>query len=167
MRCAEAVLYRKVCIIKTDIWYRGVLSAVSYAIADACVKKGLQLRAHWVWQRLPSFSPYAPAFSNVFIFADQFRRPHYSGLITIKQSGQEGKRLKPTQTLLFGTLIDLLTEERDVVIDPFAGTGSVMEAAASLHRRSVGIELSRAQIRLAADRLRNIRGFVLAKNAGR
>lgn len=161
LKCAGAVRHRKVCFVKTDIWYKGELLPVSYAIADACVRKGLRLRAHWIWQRLPSFSPYAPAFSNVFVFADRFSRPAHPGLIKNERTNKKGRTMKSTQTHLFRGLINLLTRKDDVVIDPFVGTGSVIEAAASLERRSVGIECSDAQFRIAVEKLKNISGIRL------
>ena len=163
LRCAEAVRHRRVCFVKTDVWYKGMLLPISYAIADACVRKGLRLRAQWIWQRLPSFSPYAPAFSNVFFFADHFTRPAHLGLIATERTNQNGKRTQSTQTHLFRMLINLLTRNGDVVIDPFVGTGSVIEAAASVERRSVGVECSKAQVRLAAEKLKNVSGLLLRK----
>jgi DNA modification methylase len=156
--------------VKTDVWHQGELLPIGYEIADACVRKGLRLRAHWIWQRLPSFSPYSPAFSNVFIFADRFTRPFSSGLIAMAPD-QNGRRPKASHVGLFGTLIDLLSNKQEVVIDPFAGTGSVMEAADMLGRRSVGVELSKIQVRLALGKLKNVAAFVFrgrksAKSSG-
>ena len=66
---------------------------------------------------------------------------------------------------IFGVIIELLTQTDDVVLDPFAGVGGVLEAAASQGRRSVGIELSAAQYRRGVQRLRQIPGFVFNQNA--
>src|SRR5579864_8983421 len=75
--CAKAVLSRRICIVKTDLWYKGSLVPIGYEIVSACVKKGLTLRAHWIWQRLPAYSPYSPSFANIFVFGDAFSRPYF------------------------------------------------------------------------------------------
>jgi len=82
LRCSDAVVGRRVCFAKTDIWYKGELIPLGWEIARTCVKRGLNLRAHWIWQRKASFSPYGPGFSNVFVFADDSSRPHFAGIIT-------------------------------------------------------------------------------------
>lgn len=55
-----------------------------------------------------------------------------------------GNRLHPTQkpVAVLTPLIEAFTEPGDVVLDPFAGSGATLTAAAGLERRSVGIELN-------------------------
>jgi hypothetical protein len=147
------------CIVKTDFWYKGALVPVGYAIIAECVKRGMQLRAHWVWERARHYSPYAPSLTNIFVFADQFSRPRFAGLISQKARQRPLGAAGSFAPEPYGFLIDLLTQPGDTLIDPFAGTGTVLEAAANRGRFSVGIELSRAQLRKALQRLRCIPGF--------
>jgi hypothetical protein len=72
------------CFVKTDVRYGGSLIPVGFRIAEAVSKRGFRLRAHWVWERHRSYSPYAPGIGNIFVFgnrisplrcADLFRGP--------------------------------------------------------------------------------------------
>lgn len=61
----------------------------------------------------------------------------------------------PTQkpVLLLKKIIELSTDEGDLVIDPFCGSGTTCVAAKSLNRDFVGIDLSEEAVLLANDRL--------------
>ncbi len=61
----------------------------------------------------------------------------------------------PTQkpVLLMERIIELTTDEGDVVLDPFCGSGSTLVAAKLLHRKSFGIDVSEDAINLSSDRL--------------
>jgi site-specific DNA-methyltransferase (adenine-specific) len=66
-----------------------------------------------------------------------------------------GNRLHPTQKPLgiLKPLIEAFTLPGQIVLDPFAGSGSTLIAARQLKRRSVGIELDPAHYQTAANRL--------------
>jgi DNA modification methylase len=147
---------RRMCILKTDFWHNGELIPVGHAIADECVRRGMHLRAHWVWERVKYYSPYGPSLTNIFVFADTFSRPHFGGVISDKTWKSAPGSFAPE---ICGFLIDLLTRPGDTVIDPFAGIGTALEAAAHRGRFSVGIELSGVQVRKAYKRLKHIPGF--------
>lgn len=65
----------------------------------------------------------------------------------------ETKRIHPTQKSvpLLERLIELFTDKGDVVIDPTAGSGSSLLAAANLSRRSFGFEIDKEFFRKAND----------------
>ncbi len=50
-------------------------------------------------------------------------------------------------------LIEIFSHEGDLVIDPFAGTGSTLVAAARLGRRALGLEIDPSFVQLAGRRL--------------
>ncbi len=71
----------------------------------------------------------------------------------------------PTQkpVLLMNKIIELVTSEGDVVLDPFCGSGTTLVAAQLLNRNSIGIDISEEAIELTRNRLENpvITGSVL------
>lgn len=65
----------------------------------------------------------------------------------------------PTQKPLsiLNTLINVLTNVGDVVLDPFMGSGSTCVSAALNNRRYIGIELDQSYYQIANDRILNIK----------
>lgn len=63
----------------------------------------------------------------------------------------------PTQkpVLLLNKIIELVTDEGDVVLDPFCGSGTTLLAAQLLNRKSIGIDISEKAILLTKSRLEN------------
>lgn len=61
----------------------------------------------------------------------------------------------PTQKpiLLLQRIVELVTDEGDVVLDPFCGSGSMLVAAELLGRKSIGIDISKDATELAKKRL--------------
>jgi DNA modification methylase len=159
-RCSSSVMGRRVCFVKTDVWYKGALIPVGFELMRACVRQGLRLRAHWIWERFSRFSPYAPSFSNVFIFGETFSRPHFSGVISGTPEIRKNGLSRSYSPGIFRVLMERLTERGNVILDPFAGAGGIIEAADACDRWSVGVELSSRQIRLAASHLHRIPEFV-------
>jgi site-specific DNA-methyltransferase (adenine-specific) len=60
------------------------------------------------------------------------------------RDGKEIPRLHPTQKsiCLLKRLIEIFTDEGDVIIDPCAGSGSTLRAARELNRNAYGFEIS-------------------------
>ncbi|MCY4197575.1 MAG: site-specific DNA-methyltransferase [Rhodobacteraceae bacterium] len=63
----------------------------------------------------------------------------------------------PTQkpVRLLNQIIKLATDEGDVVLDPFCGSGTTLVAAQLLKRHSIGIDISSEAIKLTKDRLQD------------
>jgi len=61
----------------------------------------------------------------------------------------------PTQKpiLLLERIIELVTDEGDMVLDPFCGSGTTLVAAKLLQRKYIGIDQSQAAIELSVQRL--------------
>jgi site-specific DNA-methyltransferase (adenine-specific) len=66
-----------------------------------------------------------------------------------------GNKMHPTQKSVhvLMPLIEAFTRTGDLVLDPFAGSGSTCIAAAQLGRRTIGIEIDEAHHRTASRRL--------------
>jgi adenine-specific DNA-methyltransferase len=66
-----------------------------------------------------------------------------------------GNRLHPTQkpTGIFTPLLEAFTKPGDVVLDPFAGSGSTLVAARDMGRQFLGIEFDETHQRTASTRL--------------
>jgi len=64
----------------------------------------------------------------------------------------------PTQkpVLLLEQIIKLVTDENDIVLDPFMGSGTTLVAAKMLHRRYIGIDISKKAVELAKLRLESL-----------
>lgn len=67
-----------------------------------------------------------------------------------------GNKLHPTQkpVTALKPLIEAFTQEHDMVLDPFCGSGSTLLAAKILHRNYLGIELDAQYHAAALNRLR-------------
>lgn len=63
----------------------------------------------------------------------------------------------PTQKpiLLLERIIKLVTDEGDIVLDPFCGSGTTLVASQILKRRFIGLDQSKEAIELAKQRLEN------------
>ena len=72
-----------------------------------------------------------------------------------KRDGKSYPKIHPTQKPIgvLKRLIEVFTDEGDVVIDPCAGSGSTLRAAAELCRNSYGFEVSTKYYRAAQDKM--------------
>ena len=72
-----------------------------------------------------------------------------------ERDGKEIPKIHPTQKPVgvLKRLIEIFTDEGDVVIDPCAGSGSTLRAAQELGRNSYGFEVSTKYYRDAVDRM--------------
>lgn len=64
----------------------------------------------------------------------------------------------PTQKpiILLEKIIDLVTDEHDVVLDPFCGSGTTLVAASILKRNFIGIDISEDAVELTKLRLSDL-----------
>ena len=77
----------------------------------------------------------------------------------------------PTQkpVILLERIIKLVTDENDIVLDPFVGSGTTMVAAKILNRQYVGFDRSEEAISLSMERIGSIvktESFLLEKGRG-
>jgi len=74
--------------------------------------------------------------------------------------------LHPTQKplRLMEALIELVTSEGQIVLDPFAGSGTTLLAAKNVNRRFLGFELSHEFAETAHTRLTEVEGIFQARS---
>lgn len=72
---------------------------------------------------------------------------------------QSGRAAHPTQKPLelFKRLIEMATAEKDIVLDPFIGSGTTAVAAEELKRKWIGIDNNTKYIKLANKRVKEIK----------
>jgi len=68
---------------------------------------------------------------------------------------EDGKRIHPTQkpVKVAKVWISYLSKPNDIVLDPFAGSGTFCLAAVKLNRRFIGIEISPIYVSMARKRI--------------
>lgn len=74
-----------------------------------------------------------------------------------RDSSKEYPKIHPTQkpVSILKQLIEIFTDEGDVVIDPVAGSGTTLRAALELNRHSFGFEISKEFYRGAHEKMLN------------
>ena len=74
-----------------------------------------------------------------------------------RDSAKTYPKIHPTQkpVSLLKQLIEIFTDEGDVVIDPCAGSGSTLRACAELNRHCYGFEVDRNFYREANEKMLN------------
>lgn len=65
----------------------------------------------------------------------------------------------PFPPMLVERILQLTTETEDIILDPFAGSGTVLAQAAAMNRRPVGVELSEVYI----DRYETLKDEIASK----
>ena len=81
-------------------------------------------------------------------------------------SNSNDHRKHPTQkpVALMESLIKLTTQEGQIVLDPFCGSGSTLVAAKKLKRNYIGIEFSEEFCNIARERLENEISEIMDEN---
>ncbi|MCK4342001.1 MAG: site-specific DNA-methyltransferase [Phycisphaerae bacterium] len=116
------------------------------------------------WMVTPELPPNTPMWDGFVLrpqdIPDRFP-PHSDTWFFSRVAGTFGERRgwhgcqMPEQ--LLGRIIRACSNEGDVVLDPFAGSGTTPAVAKKLRRQFVGFELSRAYAMRIEERLKNIK----------
>lgn len=79
-----------------------------------------------------------------------------------KDKKGEVEKIHPTQKpqRVLKKLIEIFTDEGDVVIDPVAGSGSTLRAAKDMGRHSYGFEIKKDMYALALEKMINVQNDV-------
>ena len=114
----------------------------------------LPISTHWlVWDKLntmPTFGDCELIWTSIDRKSVKKYTCQYNGLL-----GKEGVRVHPTQkpTKLIIRLLDNYSKEKDLILDPFLGSGTTAIACERLNRRWIGIETSEEYCEIAAKRI--------------
>lgn len=73
--------------------------------------------------------------------------------IDISNSGRESDHPCPRKIAHVRWLVNWWTEQEDVIVDPFMGSGTTLRAAKDLGRKAIGIEIEEKYCEMAAERL--------------
>ena len=121
---------------------------------------------------------YAKSDNNYFNDIEA-REPYSKTSNMIKTQNPNGKRIQdvwcmvsinnmakerlgyPTQkpVALYERMIKASSNQHDIVLDPFAGSGTTLDAAHTLGRQWIGIDIGETAIETIQDRLRNRHGL--------
>jgi site-specific DNA-methyltransferase (adenine-specific) len=143
------------CQVEAAMLWRDTWQAAGYNYRRTCV---------WVKpDGMPQFSGDRPGMGYESLVA--MHAPGRSawngggrhGVFTLPKSAgtggyaQEHPTTKPVP--LLGLLIRLFSDENDLILDPFMGSGTTLRAAKDLGRRAIGIEIEERYCEIAARRL--------------
>ena len=145
---------------------------IPWLVAFALQRDGWYLRADVIWHKtnpMPESVRDRPTKSHEYIFLLSKRARYYFDRDAVREP-RGGRNIRTVWTMPtamsplphFAAFPEALPERciragsqpGDVVLDPFAGTGTTLKAARGLGRRAIGIELSPVYCALAAARLR-------------
>lgn len=134
--------------------------------SDALTAGGAVTKRIGVWIKpdgMPQFSGDRPGMGyESIVFAHRKGRSKWNGggrvgvFSHVKNvSGSQGKEPHPTTKplSLMLELVELFTDPDDIILDPFAGSGTTGVACLRLGRRFIGIEKSEAYAAIATERL--------------
>lgn len=118
---------------------------------------GFRPIAHLVWTKQYATSArYVRAcHESAFLLAKGNPVPPAEPLSDVLSWEYTGNRVHPTQKAVgvLRPLVECFTEEQDLVLDPFLGSGTTAVAAALCNRRYLGIEVERTYCECARRRL--------------
>lgn len=127
---------------------------------------GFQMVGHIVWAK-----PYASStfytecrHEAAFVLAKGKPRPPKHPVADVLPWTYSGNRAHPTEKAVevLTPLVQAFSKEDDLILDPFAGSGSTLVAAALSQRRYVGIEIEECYCNHARRRLAGVRQWQAA-----
>lgn len=123
---------------------------VEQTFIDAMKLAGIKVRSEVIWNKVlhgagDCKTQFAPMHENiVFAIKGKYAFPGHrpNDLITV-QKQNVSRTTHPTEkpVALMASLITSVTKPGDLILDPFAGSGSTLVAAKKTGRRYIGVEL--------------------------
>lgn len=153
----------RLCAERSDVQVIFFPDRYTHIIRDAARYASTPYRRSLIWRKPPG-SQYAGASMDGFWFdfepicvfgrpAEPVRTASRFGVIDQRTVAGQGHGCEKPLPLL-RLLVDAYTQPGELVIEPFAGTGSTLRAAKDLGRRAIGVEQDEAHCEAAAERLR-------------
>lgn len=146
------------------------LLGIPWRLAFALQSDGWYLRSDIIWNKpnaMPESVKDRPNRSHEYIFMLTKSEKYYYDYVSIKENGRNKRSVWNVNTTPFPeahfatfppTLIEPCiissTKERDFILDPFLGSGTVGEVAHLYNRKFVGIELNPEYIEIANARIK-------------
>lgn len=140
---------------------------VQQTFIDAMKIAGFQVKSEVIWDKVyggmgDTKAAFSPSHENIiFAIKGKFSFPGHrpKDLITF-QKINSSKMVHPTEKPvgLLANLISSVTKPGDIILDPFAGSGSTLVAAKKTGRRFIGIELDDHHFATAQRRLEEVEG---------
>lgn len=162
-----------------DIRYAGVFIALAALHREMAESTGLNLLGRIFWHnfnrrsRVSQFldEPVVGAFrthevEEILIFSDQKVDTRAHGMVELTReelarmasplwemapAGSKREHPHKAPKTLVRRMIALFTETGDLVVDPFAGSGTTLEVAVEMGRRAVGYEIMERYAKIADD----------------
>jgi site-specific DNA-methyltransferase (cytosine-N4-specific) len=141
------------------------LTLVAFELASALRNDGWYLRQTIVWAKPAAVEPTRPdrpstAHEYVFLLTKSEQsavagpdEPWWFNSVWTIRTDSDGRHPAAMPSLLARRCIVAGSKPGDLILDPFAGSGTSLRAAKDLGRRAVGIELNEAYCELAVERL--------------
>lgn len=105
------------------------------------------------------FAIWAVVKGAKWVFNKPTDQPYARSLFTTSTVAGKERTEHPTQKSLslFQELIEIHTDENQIILDPFMGSGTTGAASLSKNRGFIGIELSKDYYNIAADRISRLK----------
>ncbi|MGD1818344.1 MAG: DNA (cytosine-5-)-methyltransferase [Pleomorphochaeta sp.] len=102
------------------------------------------------------FAVWAVKKHSKWIFNKPKEIPYLRSCFTTPTVAGKERTIHPTQKSLelFKKIISIHTNENDLILDPFMGSGTTAEAAILLNRNFVGVEINKQYFDLAVERIK-------------
>jgi site-specific DNA-methyltransferase (adenine-specific) len=142
-----------------------ILSFCSYHTLGQYLNYGKKVQQIIHWEHTTALPAIAKIYTPVIEYIVWFSTPNYcfnkqlSGRNVLKakkpyQCGEDFKHPSPKPTELIGRLLHVHSNENDLILDPFLGSGTTAVACQALKRNFIGIEISPEYCEIARQRLR-------------
>lgn len=107
-----------------------------------------------VWDKQQQGMHFAEAEIAWTNFRDGGTRIFHHGIKSSEIFGRHSERVHPTQKpiILMKWCLENYSEEGNLILDPFAGSGTTLVAAKMLKRKSIGIEISQKYCDIIVNR---------------